>query len=77
MVLQACLSTPGISEPDGYICTIITDKVLSCQDAINPNIVMDLKITDAIGFQAVAPKFFAQIKTHHNALHTELNKKCQ
>lgn len=42
---------------------------------LDPNTVKDIHLLDAIGYQCVAPSFYADIKTHHRALHTELNKK--
>jgi len=67
--------TPGLEEPDVTICTIITDKLIACENIIDPSKSFDIDIIDGIGLQCVSPNDYASLKTHHEAIHRELNKK--
>lgn len=79
LTLNSCETTPGIEEPEIFICGVESDGpnnvYLHCQHSYDPTIVKDVSIFDAIGYVAVEPKAFAKIKTHHSALHKKLNGK--
>jgi len=42
---------------------------------MNPNQRKEITFIDAIGYTCVSPDGQAQLKTHHQVLHEELNRK--
>lgn len=72
--ISSC-QTPGMAEPDAFICTIIDDTELDCVNTLNPNETKEITLIDSIGFQCVSPHDFSYMKSHHEILHKELNKK--
>lgn len=75
--ISSC-QTPGLEEPDIFICTITlneqnTQLIGDCEHSLTQEHVV-LDQFKLIGFQAVSPKGFAKIKTHHEVLHKELNE---
>jgi len=70
--LSSC-KTPGMAEPEIFICVIEDDKNLHCTYT-DESKEKDVTIIDAIGFMCVSPKGFAITKTHHEALHRALNE---
>lgn len=66
--------TPGMEEPSTYIYTV-TDKGLSGYHSMNPQDRKDISFIDSIGYTCVSPEGQAQMKTHHEVLHKELNER--
>jgi hypothetical protein len=49
---------------------------LECYDPKEPEILVKIiTVDDALGFFCVSPSDHAKIGNHHDALHTELNRK--
>ena len=71
--LSSC-RTPGMNEPEIFVCTIEDDKSLYCVHTSEEKDA-ELSVVDAIGYQCVSPKAFGIMKTHHEALHRALNEK--
>jgi hypothetical protein len=74
-IISSCITTPGLEEPEVFVCTIIDNSVLECVKQGSGEKPFDISIIDSIGFQCTSPSDFAKIKTHHQVLHEELNKK--
>ena len=72
LIPSGCV-TPGMEEPSLFVYTI-TDKGLSGYHSDNSNERREITFVDGIGFTCVSPDGQAQIKTHHQILHEELNK---
>jgi hypothetical protein len=64
-----------MAEPDIFICTIIDMAELDCVNTLDERIVKRVSLIDGIGYQCVSPKSFSKMKSHHEILHKELNKK--
>lgn len=65
--------TPGIEEPDVLICSIIQSNIAECFDREGDSKGFYYTI-DMIGWQCVSPEAYADLKTHHQILHRELNQ---
>ena len=72
--VNSCVVTPGVAEPDIYICTILDDKILECQNSYDPNTRHDMTLINAIGYQCVSPKATGILETHHDIVHKQLNE---
>jgi hypothetical protein len=75
LIIVACETTPGISEPSIYICTVLDDKTAECVHSIQTDTKHDISTLDLIGYQCVSPNAFATLKLHHEVLHDRANKK--
>jgi hypothetical protein len=73
LLLTSCLDTPGIEEPSIFICHVRSDDSLHCVHTMNPSLIKDIPSVEAIGFECIDPRAYATLKTHHEALHLELN----
>lgn len=73
-LLSSCLKSPGVDEPQIAICSIISPEKLDCVYPDVPGSEFQIGIIDAIGFQAVRPKGFSALISHHEILHRELNR---
>jgi hypothetical protein len=62
-----------MDEPQIAICTIISPEKADCVYPDIPGSEFQLSIVDIIGFQAVRPKGFSALISHHEVLHRELN----
>jgi len=57
------------------MCNIMVGE-LECYDPKEPEILVKIiSVQDSLGFFCVSPTDHAKIENHHDALHTELNKK--
>lgn len=74
LLISGCI-TPGMEEPDVWICVIVDDVSLTCHHSLDKETRREVDLIDAIGYQCVTPTGYAKIKTHHQILHDELNKK--
>lgn len=73
LLLTHC-KTPGLEEPDVVTCSIVEENRAECFNKDGDSVGWFYTI-DMIGFQCVSPADYAKIKTHHEVLHRELNKK--
>ena len=71
---SSCEPTPGMAEPSTYLCSIIDESTLECQHTYDRNTKKKYTIIEAIGFVCTPASGFAEIKTHHEVLHKELNR---
>ena len=71
--ISSC-QTPGMEEPDIFICSIIDDKSMSCVNSLDNNIRKEVLLLDSIGFMCVDPDAYSKAKVHHRVLHRTLNK---
>lgn len=73
LFISSCLTTPGIPEPIILYWVVMDDGTAVCQPT-------DLchepprRFDDLVGHRCVSPHMTAEINSHHEALHEDLNK---
>jgi hypothetical protein len=75
MGISSCQITPGMAEPSIYVCTIIDGQEMDCSHVYDPGKIKKINVMDAIGYQCVSPNAYAEMDTHHEVMHKELNRK--
>lgn len=70
--ISSCETSPGVAEPSTFICLYEGDQ-FSCVHTYDNNARKFLPPVEGIGYQCIHPDGYADIKTHHEILHRELN----
>lgn len=70
-LVGGCVSSPNITEPEIAQCVLI-DGVAHCINSVTrEETVIPVQLLE--GYFSVSPSDYAEIKNHHDALHTRLN----
>lgn len=71
--VSSCQS-PGLKEPDIFICTLIDLETLDCVNSLDRSITRTIPLDLSIGSQCIFPEDYATLKSHHSILHKSLNE---
>lgn len=71
---SGCQTTPGMEEPKVWSCVMVDETRSRCFYSHDESQEREMQSIDMIGFQCFSPGDVANISTHHNVLHKELNK---
>lgn len=72
LISSGCISGP--KEPVVEICSVFSPNQADCEVPGTGKIIVR-NTSEMLGYQCVSPKDFAEVESHHEILHREIDKK--
>lgn len=74
VILNSCITSPGIKEPLVKEYTILDGVEASCNIPGVDEPCDDIPVTKMVGFSCVGPRDKAKVSNHHEELHEKINE---